>query len=84
MVNTKTTKEYLIEDLDEQGQFLNAYFYSREYHKPTDLEILLLKKPSSEKYVIFRRLWDYGFNPTQKDWVYNSIFLSRHLKPTVI
>ena len=73
------TKDYLIEDLNKQGKFLNAYLDSRVYEKPTNLEILLLQKPSSEKYVIFRTLWDYGFNPTQKDWIYNYIFLSRHL-----
>jgi hypothetical protein len=74
------TKDYLMVDLDEQGKFLQAGLDYLAYEKPTDLEILLLKKPSSEKYVIFRSLWDYGFNPTQKDWVYNYLFLSRRRK----
>lgn len=73
------TKDYLIQDLDEQGKFLNAYLDSRTYDKPTDLEILLLKKPSPDKYVIFHSLWTFGFNPTQPDWIYNYVFLSRHI-----
>ena len=71
------TKDYLIKDLDTQGRFLEVNLDT--YEKPTNLEIWLLKKPSPEKYVIFRSLWDYGFNPTQKDWLYHYVFLSQHI-----
>ena len=72
------TKGWLIADLLEQSRLLhvNLDYFSE---KPTDLEVLLLKQPSPQKYVIYRCLWNSGFNPTQNDWVYHSIFLSTHI-----
>lgn len=72
-------KDYLLRDLNEQATLLQVNLGLRQYEKPTDVEILLLKQPSGEKYAIYRSLWDYGFNPTQSDWLYNYVFLSRHI-----
>ena len=68
---------YYRNQLERQGQLFNIDIYNQD--KNDNLEILLLKKPSSPKYVIYRCLWNSGFNPTQNDWVYNSIFLSTHI-----
>ena len=70
--------DWLIDDLNKQAGLLNVYL-SSWCEKPTNLEVLLLKKPSLQKYVIYRCLWNSGFNPTQNDWVYNYIFLSTHI-----
>ena len=69
----RDTIDWLICDLKEQAGLLNVSLSSWG-EKPTDLEVLLLKKPSLQKYVIYRCLWNSGFNPTQHDWVYNYIF----------
>ena len=78
----KNKKDWLIEGLEDQARLLDIYLDPFRYNtceKPTDLEVLLLKQPSDRKYVIYRCLWNSGFNPTQNDWVYNSIFLSTHI-----
>lgn len=71
-------KEWVIDDLDKQAELLKVSFRSWG-ERPSDMEVLLLKQPSPEKYVIYRCLWNFGFNPTQNDWVYNYIFLSTHI-----
>lgn len=81
-MRTRNLEEYLINCLKQQGEILNLNLYRTLYSDdpdPTDVEIILLKQPSGEKYAIYRSLWDYGFNPTQKDWLYNYVFLSGHI-----
>ena len=63
--------------LEEQGKLLNIDIY--HYKENQDVDILILKNPSKQKYAIYRCLWDNGFNPTKRDWVYNYVFLSKHI-----
>lgn len=78
----RDTIDWLICDLKEQAGLLNVSLSSWG-EKPTNLEVLLLKKPSNRQYVIYRCLWDSGFNPTQKDWLYHYIFLSGYLSDKI-
>ena len=82
----RNKKDWLIEGLEDQATLLNIHldpFGYKTCEKPTDLEVLLLKQPSDRKYVIYRCLWNYGFNPTQPDWLYNYIFLSGHISDQI-
>ena len=74
----RDTIDWLICDLKEQAGLLKVSFRSWG-ERPSNMEVLLLKQPSPKKYVIYRCLWNFGFNPTQNDWVYNYIFLSTHI-----
>lgn len=80
MTDRKSLTDWFLDDLRPQGKLFNLSFweYDKDY-KPTDLEVLLLKQPSNRQYVIYRCLWDSGFNPTQKDWLYHYLFLSGYL-----
>ena len=49
--------------LETQGQLLNIDIY--HYEKNKDVDILLLKKPSNQKYAIYRCLWDNGARSAQ-------------------
>ena len=62
----RDTIDWLICDLKEQAGLLNVSLSSWG-EKQTDLEVLLLKQPSD--HVIYRCLWNSGFNPTQPDWL---------------
>ena len=44
--------------LEEQGKLLNIDIY--HYKQNQDVDILILKNPSKQKYAIYRCLWDNG------------------------